>query len=138
MAFVAALSLGGGDTIEVFVDPAPREWRELEAAVDPVDGVRAYLVGNRLYAWLPAALHEEVAPLLRPLLAGTQDTDDWLPLAIVPALQLVNVTTSLAVGEEKRVAADRVERRIRRCPALRRRFREGLLVRHSWRLRQAA
>lgn len=138
MPFFAACPLADGETLEIFEDPDPREWRELEAAVDPVDGVRGFLVGGRLYAWLPAALHEEVEPQLRQRLGREGSGQNWLPVTIVPALHLVTVTTSLdATGDEKALR-DRIEAQVRASPALQRRLRGDFAIRHAWRLREAA
>lgn len=138
MPFVAACPLAAGETVEIFADPDAREWRDLEAAVDPLDGVRGFLVGRQLYAWLPAALHEQVEPLLRQLLDGAARKQSWLPVTIVPALHLVTVTTSLSTGGDQQALRQKIERQIRTCAVLRRRFRGELTVQHAWRWREAA
>jgi fructose-1,6-bisphosphatase/inositol monophosphatase family enzyme len=138
MPFVAACPLADGETVEIFAEPDAREWRELEAAVDPLDGVRAFLVGGRLYAWLPAALHEQVEPLLRQHLGAAAAASGWLPVSIVPALHLVIVTTSLIAGGDQQALRQQIERQIRANAALQRRFRGELTVQHAWRLREAA
>jgi hypothetical protein len=138
MPFFAAYRLAGDGVVEVFVDPDAHEWRELEAAIDPVDGVRAFVIGGRLYAWTPPLLHEEVEPLLRETLGAGAAGAEWVPVCIVPALHLVTVTTSLDATADETALRDRVETQVRASPALQRRFRGDLAVRHAWRLRQAA
>jgi hypothetical protein len=139
MPFFAAYCLAGDGFVEVFVDPDAHEWRELEAAVDPVDGVRAFVIGGRLYAWTPPLLHEEVEPLLRETLGAGAAGAEWVPACIVPALHLVTVTTTFeparADGEGLR---RRLEDAVRGCVALQRRFRGDFTIRHAWRLREAA
>ena len=119
MAYFGSVRLPDGTIVELFREPDRREWRELEGAVDPVDGVRAFLVGDALYAWVPAALHRDVEPALRKRLRGARGS--WLPLCIRPAVATVTVTTSLrgALPSSERA---RIERRVLRNRTLRMRL----------------
>lgn len=138
MAFLAATRLES-QPVEFFVDPDSREWRELEAAIDPVDGVRAFVGGGRLYAWLPPLLHEQVEPHLRKILGEEAGSAILVPVCIVPALHLVTVTTTLEPGlPDVEGLRRQVEEEIRNCAALQRRFRGGFSIRHAWRLARAA
>lgn len=138
MPFLAARRLAGR-TVEFFVDPDAHEWRELESAVDPVDGVRAFVVGARLHTWVPPLLHEQVEPQLREILGEEAAAAAWIPVCIVPALHLVTVTTTFDPTDgDARGLRRRLEAAVRGCDALRRRFRGELTVRHAWRLREAA
>ncbi len=132
MAFFAVLELAPGRRVTVFRSPDRREWRELEEANDPLDGVRGFVVGPDFYAWAPAALHGEVeGPLAAPLGAG----GDWLPVAVLTLLGEVVVTSSFDADREGRNAA---EGRIRACPALRRRFRRPPAVSFAREFEEAA
>ncbi len=115
MAFFAMLDLAPGRRVTVFRDPHRREWRELERANDPLDGVRGFLVGTEFYAWAPAALHGEVKG---PLAASLGDDGrDWLPVTALTVLGEVVITSSFPAGAERR---RQVEERVRACPNLRR------------------
>ncbi len=113
MAFFAMLDLAPGRRVTVFRDPDRREWRELERANDPLDGVRGFLVGAAFYAWAPAALHGEVKG---PLAASLGDDGrDWLPVTALTVLGELVVTNSFPAGGECR---RRVEARVRSCASL--------------------
>ncbi|GBD40807.1 hypothetical protein HRbin39_00177 [bacterium HR39] len=125
MPWFTTLRMPDGRTVEVFGDPTPREWRELEEAIDPVDGVRGQVAGEHLLAWTPPVLHEESDAELRRLVSEDL-RDPWIPVRIVPALGMVTVTTTLPARE---AAARRLlVRQIEAVPALRRRLGQHLKV----------
>jgi len=118
----------------VFRNPDCREWRELEEANDPLDGVRGFVIGDDFYAWVPAALHAEVEPLL----AGVVDTpaDDWLPVAVLTVLPELVITSSFDAGTP--AACRRAEQRVRACANLRRRLGPEPRLRFARLLEEAA
>ncbi len=118
MAFCTMLELAPGRRVTVFRNPDRREWRELEQANDPLDGVRGFVIGADFYAWAPAALHVEVGPLLAAAL-GTPELG-WLPVAVLTVLREVVVTSSFDAGTPE--ACRDAEQRIRACVSLRRRL----------------
>lgn len=138
MAFLGAATLGNGEIVEFFLDPDAHEWRELERAVDPLDGVRGYVVNGRLCAWLPPHLHEEVAPALRDLLGTSTRHSLWVPICILPALRSVTVTTALRPPRDAARFREQVDQELRRCRALARRLGSDFRINHAWALVVAA
>ncbi len=135
MAFLDTVRMPDGMLVDLFLDPDPREWRELEATIDPVDGVRAAVVGEHLVAWTPPVLHEDLREeLARRLPAGAPGP---IPVRVAPALGMVTVTTSLPPGEAARRRRELVDM-IRRVPALRRRLGSQLKVMVTTALEHAA
>ncbi len=134
MTYFATLPVAHGCWATVFHDPDAGEWRELEGAVDPVDGVRGYVLRDTLYAWLPAVLHEEIRPALAERVGGNPRF--WLPVAVRPGLGDVTVTTSLSVDDP--AALENIRRTLRRCPALLRRLGPRFRVTLAGRLAPAA
>ncbi len=135
MAFLDTVRMPDGTLVDLFLDPTPREWRELEAGIDPVDGVRAAVVGEHLVAWTPPVLHEELREELARLLPGARD--GGIPVRVAPALGMVTVTTSLPAGEAVRRRRELVLA-VRRVPALRRRLGPQLKVMVTTALEHAA
>ncbi len=136
MPWFTTLRLADGRTVEVFLDPTPKEWREIEAAIDPVDGVRAQVAGSHLLAWTPPVLHEEIGEDLRRL-APEEMREPWIPVRIVPALGMVTVTTTLPAREVARARRLLVEQ-VSAVPALRRRLGPHLRVSVDHALESAA
>lgn len=133
MAFFAELELTADRNVTVFRNPDRREWRELEEANDPLDGVRGFVVGPDFYAWAPAALHGELDGPLAASLGGSRP--DRIPVTVLTLVGEVVVTGSLVAGRSER---RRLEAVIRACANLRRRLGSRFRVRFARLLEEAA
>ncbi len=134
MAFCTMLEVAPGRRVTVFRNPDGREWRELEQANDPLDGVRGFVIGGDFYAWVPAALHAEVEPLLATALGGPAQA--WLPVAVLTVLRELVITSSFGAGTPE--ACRDAERRLRACASLRRRLGPKPRLRFARLLEEAA
>ena len=76
--------------VEIFANPGHREWRELVAMSDRVDGVRAFLIDDTVYAWGSLPLHRDMLPLLRAHVETP--VGEWISLQINELTQVVAVT----------------------------------------------
>ncbi len=91
MPHFTTMKARGVGLVEVFQDPSSREWRDLLRIADPVDGIRAYVVQDHLYAWGSLPLHRDLRPWLVPAIAAAP-TALWMGVQIAPRLATVTLT----------------------------------------------
>jgi hypothetical protein len=90
MAHFSTIKARGVGLVEIFRNPASREWHELMRLADPVDGLRAYLIDGAVYVWGSLPLHRDLRPWLADEI-GTS-TGSWVGLQLAPRLNAVTVT----------------------------------------------
>jgi hypothetical protein len=90
MAHFTTIKARGVGLVEIFRNPASREWHELVRFADPVDGVRAYLIDGAVYVWGSLPLHRDLRPWLETEI-GTS-TGSWVGLQLAPLMNAVTVT----------------------------------------------
>ncbi len=90
MAHFTTIKARGVGLVEIFRNPAAREWHELMRFADPVDGLRGYLIDGAVYVWGSLPLHRDLRPWLAAEI-GTS-TGSWVGLQLAPLLNAVTVT----------------------------------------------
>lgn len=106
MAHFSTIKARGVGLVEIFRNPASREWHELTRLADPVDGLRAYLVDGAVYVWGSLPLHRDLRPWLEPEIGAS--TGSWVGLQLAPLLNSVTVTeVTTPKGEHLAIAGVR-------------------------------
>jgi hypothetical protein len=106
MAHFTTIKARGVGLVEIFRNPASREWHDLVRLADPIDGLRAYHIDGALYVWGSLPLHRDLRPWLVPEI-GTS-TGSWIGLQLAPLLNTVTVTeVTTPTGEPLAIAGVR-------------------------------
>jgi hypothetical protein len=106
MAHFTTIKARGVGLVEIFRNPASREWHELVRLADPVDGLRAYLIDGAVYVWGSLPLHRDLRPWLEAEIG--QSTGSWIGLQVAPLLNAVTVTElTTPAGETLAIAGVR-------------------------------
>ena len=106
MAHFTTIKARGVGLVEIFRNPASREWHDLVRLADPVDGIRAYFIDGAVYAWGSLPLHDALRPALSAELADTKGS--WVGLQLAPLLNAVTVTeVTTPSGERQEIAGVR-------------------------------
>jgi len=106
MAHFTTIKARGVGLVEIFRNPASREWRDLVRLADPIDGLRAYQVDGNLYVWGSLPLHRDLQPWLAAEIGA--DSGSWIGLQIAHLLNAVTLTeVTSATGEKLAIAGVR-------------------------------
>lgn len=106
MAHFTTIKARGVGLVEVFRNPASREWHDLVRLADPVDGLRGYHIDGALYVWGSLPLHRDLRPWLMAEIGGS--TGSWIGLQMAPLLHTVTVTeVTTPAGEQLEIAGVR-------------------------------
>jgi len=106
MAHFTTIKARGVGLVEVFRNPASREWHDLVRLADPVDGLRAYHIDGALYVWGSLPLHRDLRPWLVTEIGHS--TGSWIGLQLAPLLHTVTVTeVTTPEGEQLEIAGVR-------------------------------
>ncbi|MCB1882605.1 MAG: hypothetical protein KDG89_01210 [Geminicoccaceae bacterium] len=125
MAWFTTLQPKRVGLVDIFRNPVGREWLELQALADPIDGIRGYVVGGDFYGWGSLPLHRD---LRRDLQAELPDArGGWIGVQVMPLLRAVSITEALD-GTGEPVPGGEVVAALSRCLPLVRLLGQDFLV----------
>lgn len=96
MAWYTTLQPKHVGLVEIFKNPLGREWRDLKALADPIDGIRGYVIDGDLYCWGSLPLHRDLRAALRLELPTSSA---WIGVQVAPLLCSVTITEVTESGD---------------------------------------
>jgi hypothetical protein len=99
MAHFTTIKARGVGLVEIFRNPASREWHDLLRIADPVDGLRAYHIDGAVYVWGSLPLHRDIRRWLKA--EFDKPTGSWIGLQMQPRLAALTVTEVTTPDGEK-------------------------------------